>query len=57
MLQVIAQVVYSDGLRTVGERKVEMRYEQVLNEKRHLGALIQNYSEEEVGENRSEADN
>lgn len=46
-----------DELRTVGERKVEMRYEQVLNEKQHLGASIQNYSEDEVGVNGSEADN
>ena len=44
-------------LRTVGEKKVEMRYEQVLNEKQHLGASIQNYSEDEVGVNGSEADN
>lgn len=29
----------------------------MLNEKQHLGALTQNYSEDEVGENRSEADN
>lgn len=28
-----------------------MRYEQVLNEKQHLGASIQNYSEDEVGVN------
>ena len=34
-----------------------MRYEQALNEKQHLVASVQNYSEDEVGVNGSEADN